>query len=408
MVSIGHLVRGRADWVLIKRSLQLVNMSVFTHPPANFRTTALPAQRAIGNDGPLTANVIAASELTGSLAMRWESIRSRSTAFATPFQSSRFVQTVGSLRSRAKVAVFLRCGDAIGFLPFESLDAHTIEPIGKAYNDAHGILCDPSQPIDYLDALRTLGVKCYRFHALSGPSVGADGFILGMVPSFLANLEAHSEGYVNYLEATRETIYKQRRKTKKLVRDLGPLRLELDCHDHNELEKLISLKRSQYQRSYIFDLLGIDWPQQMLRTLWQDRNQACRGLLSVLYAGDTMVAAHYGLLERGILHYWFPVFDPAYHQYSPGTAIFLEIANQADRLGIKKIDLGYGDQPYKHKFVDTITHAPYGCVSTCKLRLLRERARFWLGTSVKHLPAKPMLKRITRRLWTGLGQQAYV
>ncbi len=366
--------------------------------------TAKPLE---ASTSPIVVEVVSASELMGPMADRWEAMRASSAALASPFFSSRFANVVGNLRPEAKIAVVFRDETIVGFLPFEFASRSVLDPIGKAFNDAHGILCDPNAPLNYCHVLDSLGAKMYRFHALAGPVTPESHFIFGTSPSFLANLESHPEGYVQFLLSRRATIQKQERKTRKMIRDLGPVRLELDCRDPSVLSRLIALKRDQYQRTFIFDILGVPWAQEMLRELWFDPKQSCRGLLSVLYAGDTLVAAHYGMLEGGILHYWFPAYESRFHQYSPGTAMFLEIALQAPSIGIRKIDLGYGEQPYKHKFVDTLTQMPYGAVSNCRLSMLRERMRLMLSSSAKRIPGKPLLKRIVRRAWPNFGAQPF-
>jgi CelD/BcsL family acetyltransferase involved in cellulose biosynthesis len=354
-----------------------------------------------------TVEVIPVRELTQDLIERWESFREGEPRLRTPFFSSRFSRVVGQFRPNAKVAIFASGNQVIGFLPFESVNRKTIEPIGKAFNDAHGLICDPTNPIGYCEAVEAIGVKAYRFHAMAGTGIGDERYILGHKPAFLADLEAHPEGYAEFLESTRATIEKQRRKTKKMIKDLGPMRLELDCRDEAALQRTIELKREQYQRTFIFDILGVPWAKQMLRTLWEENHEPCRGLLSVLYAGDTMVAAHYGMIEDDWLHYWFPVYDPKYHVYSPGTAMFLEIARQAQARGVKKIDLGYGEQPYKHKFVDTITQMPYGCATWCPITRVRERTRLSMIAGAKRLPGKPLLKRLVRSVWPKFGRAQF-
>lgn len=361
---------------------------------------------AKGN-GRLDVEVIPACELTQDLIERWESFRGSEPRLRSPFFSSRFTRVVGQVRPNAKVAIFSNEGQVSGFLPFESASRKTIEPIGKAFNDAHGLICEPTNPIGYCDAVAAIGVKAYRFHAMAGTGISDDRYILGHKPAFLADLEAHPEGYATFLESTRATIEKQRRKTKKMIKDLGPMRLELDCRDEVALQRLIELKREQYQRTFIFDILGVPWAKQMLRTLWEETHEPCRGLLSVLYAGDTMVAAHYGMIEDDWLHYWFPVYDTKYHVYSPGTAMFLEIARQAQARGVKKIDLGYGDQPYKHKFVDIITQMPYGCATACPITRVRERMRLSMLAGAKRLPGKPLLKRLVRSVWPKFGRAQF-
>jgi CelD/BcsL family acetyltransferase involved in cellulose biosynthesis len=353
--------------------------------------------------GRVKADVIQAAELSGELLGQWDALRSTCCDFTTPFFSSRYTQVVGQVRPQSKIAVISRGGNVIGFLPFEFANRSMLEPIGKAFNDAHGLICEPGAMLNYCDVLQSLGVKSYRFHALAGPGTGAEPYTMGQSRSFLANLEAHPEGYVEYLESTRATILKQRRKTKKLSKDLGPVRLELDCRDSQAFEELIRLKREQYQRTFIYDILSVSWAKEMLHTLWAEKENRCRGLLSVLYAGDTIIAAHYGMLEDDWLHYWFPVYDPKYQQYSPGTAMFLEIAKAATAAGIKKIDLGYGEQAYKHKFVDTITEMPYGCITSCRLTYFKEQSRRVIAARVKQIPGKPLLKRMLRGIWPSFG-----
>jgi CelD/BcsL family acetyltransferase involved in cellulose biosynthesis len=385
-----------------------------SYVPIESRPSTLWRSRASSNvtvtdteSGRLAVDLISPAELGQDLVDKWEGLRAKSGDLETPFFSSRFTCLVGQVRPQSKIAIFSRGGNVAGFLPFEYTSAAMIAPIAKRFNDAHGLICNPAAPLDYVDALRSLSAKAYRFHALAGPGVGASPYILGQTRSFLANLEAHPDGYVEYLETTRATIFKQRRKTKKMIKDLGPMRLEIDCRDENAFETLIQLKRNQYQRTYIYDLLGVPWAKEMLHTLWQEKQHRCRGLLSVLYAGDRIVAAHFGMLEGTLLHYWFPTYDPEYNAYSPGTAMFLEIAKEAPKIGVKKIDLGCGEQAYKHKFVDTITEMPHGCVTTNSLTYLKEASRQKLAKGIKQIPGKPMLKRILREVWPSFGQSGY-
>jgi len=373
-----------------------------------WRQTEIPEiKHSLAHGNSFSIDVIPADQLTGKMVENWEGIRSQSPALSSPFFSARFTRVLGELRPDAKIAILNRDHETVGYLPFEQTGRATIEPIGRLYNDSHGLICEATESIDYCEVLRSLNLKSYRYHCLTGPMATDDTYHFGLRPSFLADLNGRPKGYVEFLESTRETIFKQRRKTKKMAKDLGPLRLEIDCRDKEVLARMISLKRDQYQRTYIFDILGVPWAQSMLYRLWEEPTESCRGLLSTLYAGDTIVSLHYGIMEGDILHYWFPTYDRQYHQYSPGTAIFLEIARQASSLGIRKIDFGYGDQPYKYKFADTITQVPFGCISSCRLSLMRERMHLALTSGLKRMPGKPLLKKIVRGLWPSMGGGAF-
>ncbi len=72
------------------------------------------------------------------------------------------------------------------------------------------------------------------------------------------------------------------------------------------------------------------------------------------------------------------------------------MASQAPQLGIRKIDLGYGDHDFKHKIADTVTEVPFGLVTSSRLRfhaeLVSSRAQQW----VRSLPGKQKIKRMIR------------
>jgi CelD/BcsL family acetyltransferase involved in cellulose biosynthesis len=71
------------------------------------------------------------------------------------------------------------------------------------------------------------------------------------------------------------------------------------------------------------------------------------GMLSALYAGGELVAAHMGMRSRTCWHYWYPAFDPRLARYQPGLVLLLEMARHAADLGVTRIDLGAGDEHYK-------------------------------------------------------------
>ena len=48
----------------------------------------------------------------------------------------------------------------------------------------------------------------------------------------------------------------------------------------------------------------------LLRRLFDTRSSDFGGMLSAVYAGPHLVAAHFGLRAGPVLHWWFPVYDP--------------------------------------------------------------------------------------------------
>lgn len=115
-----------------------------------------------------------------------------------------------------------------------------------------------------------------------------------------------------------------------------------------DLEILIRLKLDQYARTdkHGAALFQVSC-QEFLKSLVSKTTAGFSAPLSVLYWGDQLIAAHLGLLGAGRLHYWFPVYEPAYAKYSPGKVLLSEIMRRSKQLGLDVIDFGEGHADYK-------------------------------------------------------------
>ncbi|TWU59847.1 hypothetical protein Poly51_01200 [Rubripirellula tenax] len=336
---------------------------------------------------------------------RWEKLRATQPEFKTPFFSLAFFDAVQASRGDVLVAVMRQNNTIVGFLPFHRI-GRVAWPAGRYFNDAHNVLMHPGTRLDWSWLLKQCDVKAYDFHALVGSisHVPTDSF-QGYTQSFNAQIGSNSSAFLVDLEREHSTIRRQEQKTRKMARELGPLSVEIDCRDSDLLSQTIDWKRAQYRRTNILDLFMPDWTREMMRQLHRGfgADEPTRGLLSVLRAGDTVVAAHYGMIENDLLHYWFPTYAVEYSRYSPGTALFKEIVRKADRHGIRCIDMGYGEQPYKRKQTDTITTVAHGCVTGSTVYRNLRAIRLTATSVVKQFPMKGPLKRMLRMVKPDAG-----
>src|SRR6266581_3264291 len=86
---------------------------------------------------------------------------------------------------------------------------------------------------------------------------------------------------------------------------------------------------------------------RILEELTTEPGDDCRALLSVLSAGERTVALFFGLIAHGGLSSWFPTYDRELSRFSPGRMMWQPLAEQAASRGITRLDLGYGQDPYK-------------------------------------------------------------
>lgn len=333
----------------------------------------------------------------------WVRLRSMQPEFVTPFFSLEFFDAVQAARGDVRVAVIRDGAQIVGFFPFHRT-GKIATPAGRYFNDAHNIIVRPGTLIDWSALLKACDVKSYDFHAMVGSVESVDPkSIHGTTQSFRADIGDDSHAFLASLERQHRTIRKQDQKTRAMARDLGPLRLEFDCRDESALRTMIDWKRDQYHRTNILDLFTPDWTRRMVTHLHQTSDRPMRGLLSVLWAGDALVSTHFGMIEGDLLHYWFPTYNVTHGRYSPGTALFKSIVRDATENGLRVIDMGYGEQPYKRKQTDTITTVHHGSVSNCPLHRSWCRMRLAMDRLAKQMPMKESLKRILRTVKPDAG-----
>ncbi len=356
---------------------------------------------------PISIDCVPVRDFDSCLRSEWDVIRGSSPAFRSPFFSHTFIDAVGRVSPNNETAVARQAGKVIGLLPFQRSKNGLAHPVALGVNDAHGLLATSDAEVETTDLLRAVGMKSFLFHAAPTALPDIKRYEAGRTRAFLADLTVDPRGYEYYLKNNRDTIDRQGQKTRKLIRTKGPLRLDLDCRDPKMLDHLIELKGQQYRRTQIYDILSVNWIQRLLHDLLRNNEAPVRGLLSVLYAGDDPVAMHFGMLEGNLLHYWFPVYDNQYSYGSPGTVLFLEIAKQAVDQGVRSIDFGYGELPYKYKVCNVVSEMSFGLIDRSPFRRAAYRTGVAVLAQIKKPWIKERLKPLIRVLMPNFGEHRY-
>jgi CelD/BcsL family acetyltransferase involved in cellulose biosynthesis len=332
----------------------------------------------------MRAEVIRLAELPDDLREKWCSAQAANPGLQGPCFRPELFTAVGQLRRETYVAV-LEDGTALpAFLPFRK---HRLWPLAKAVplTEYQAIIGAASQRWDVPRVLHAFGLSGWDFDHLVGreslepeadpcrPGASPRICLLNGLEPYLASLKQGGKSLKHLAARQRE-----------LVRDLGPLRLDLESRDLSVLHKILEWKAQRFNR----DRPLASWIPAVLERLYQESRPPHSGILSALYAGDHLVAAHFGLRCQGILHYWFPGFNPDFPRYSPGGVLLHQLVAQLDTLGCRIMDLGAGGERYKKYFANEALpyvagsfEAPsaFGFVRKCKRRLIAEvRSTQWL------------------------------
>ncbi|MBE8476658.1 GNAT family N-acetyltransferase [Streptomyces justiciae] len=350
-------------------------------------------------------------ELSAADRAAWTSLQSKahlqgSPELANPFLSPEFALAVGRCRRGVRIAVVREDGEPAAFFAFHRTATGVGRAVGLGVSDAQGLVHRPGFTWDARELLRACGLAVWEFdHLVEGQEPFAAG-ARGSFPSPVMDVDQGYDAYLRHLRSqapkfTRTTLAKERR----LGRDAGGVRYVHDERDPAVLRTLMGWKSAQYRRTGRSDRFAHDWISRLVEQLFHTRSEPFAGILSVLYADERPIAAHFGLRTERVLACWFPAYDPGYAKYSPGLVLHLRMAEAAAADGIAYLDLGRGQKEYKDSLKTREITVSEGWVTRRHPVAIGHRARRApvraLRTTVQSrpelfAPADRMLKKIGR------------
>ncbi|MFI2525626.1 GNAT family N-acetyltransferase [Streptomyces sp. NPDC018693] len=288
------------------------------------------------------------SELGAGDRERWRGLRALSAAPRNPFMEPEFTDATGRVRPRARVAVVYEGREPVGFLPHERGPLGVGQALAYGVSDAQGAVLSPGLGLDAAELMRACSLSAFAFDNLEAEQGLFVPHAAAEYAAYVIDVEKGYDTYESVLRAQspkflKTTLAKERR----LGRQVGEVRFVFDERDPAALRTLMAWKSAQYRRTGRRDRFAQEWITRLVHGLAETRAPECTGTLSVLYAGDRPVAAHFGLRSSTVLACWFPSYDVEFSRYSPGLVLHLRMAEAAAAEGIRTLDLGRGAAEYK-------------------------------------------------------------
>ena len=339
----------------------------------------------------LVADVVRPVDLAANDIAAWRAIQAAEPAFASPLLGPDFARAVGEVRADARVAVFRQDGETTGFLAHHRRPSGFARPIGAPFCDYHALVCDPRADLDAGEALSAAGLGRLRLTGLVDPFGQFAGAITDRTIAHRIILGDTAQAYLQSLHAGSQNRFKNHRRYRRaLERDLGPVRLVAHDADPTAFETLLAWKRRQIAESGLHDFLGVDWARALMRRLYDTRGDF-EGLMISLYAGDRLVAAHFGVRLGGWFHPWIGAVDPGLKAYSPGLVHQIEAIGAMTGLGLRIYDLGASNDHWKQMFAMDRVEVSSGLATATSLggRIARSCDQVWTA---------PGAGRVRRRL----------
>src|ERR1019366_2030642 len=301
----------------------------------------------------LEAELVHPGALAPADVAAWRALQAAAPAFASPLLGVDFAQAVGAVRQDARVAVYRRGGRTIGFLAHHRRPGGFARPIGAPFCDYHCLISRRDAALGAAEALQAARLGALRLTGLIDPLDSFGEAVKTRMPAHRIVLAGTSEAYLDALWAgSGNRLKNYRRYRRSLEKAAGAIRVVGDDRDPAAFEALIGWKRDQFVRTGLHDFLAVPWAAALMRGMFADRTPTFGGQMLSLYAGENLVAAHFGARQGGWFHPWISAYDPDFSAHSPGAVHQVEAIGAMTELGLHTYDLGPGEDHWKSQFTN--------------------------------------------------------
>ena len=227
----------------------------------------------------------------------WRRLRTANGALDSPYFHPGFAAAVHGIGHDVDVAVARGTdGSPTMLLPVQ-VQRGVARPAGWPGVDFQAPIAAPGTAVDAAALLRAGGWRALAFdHLLADAAGGLEDSIEVRHDSPFVDVTGGLDGYLERASSTgRQNMQQARRRTRKLEEEVGPLRFVADSDDPELLADVVRLKRGQYRATGAPDYFAVAGRQELLSSLLGTHDREFGAVLSGLYAGDRLVAAHFGL-----------------------------------------------------------------------------------------------------------------
>lgn len=334
----------------------------------------------------------------------WRDLLAESSRFGSPYYTPEFALAAAACRSDTRLLILTEAGRPELIWPMHVVAGRVSIPVGGALNDYHGPIVRPGFDRNLLPVLRAAGLRRFDFHSWQGLSSEIREWSWNaQIPDLAAEWDC-AETYLQSRLGESVTLRRQGQKTRKMIRELGPVRLEYHDPDPASLDWLIGLKRAKYLRTGCRDFFEPEWARSLLHRLHRMDGRGLEGRLSILYAGETRVAAHFGIASGNNLHYWYPAIEPEWARYSPGTELYLQIVRAADATGIRRIEFGYGNEPFKLRIANWTGQLACGSLGASRIHWITRCCGNRIHNWVRQSRFRSAIRTAVRSVWPSAGK----
>lgn len=340
--------------------------------------------------------IVRFDRLTAKQLDYWHALRAANPNLDSPYFDPGFARAVHESGRDVHVVLRERDGEVDALLACHR-DRSLLRPVGWPGADFQGPVLAADTSFPPLAVLKG-GVRGFAFDHLLEPCPDFEPWVESRRVSPYLDVTGGLDGYLGRASRSgKDNMAQARRRIAKAEREYGPVRFIADSIDSSMLDRVVQLKRAQYEATGVRDYFAEADRRLLLDKLLQTRG-SFGGILSTVHFGDRLAAAHFGMRAGHVLHWWFPVYEPDFGRFAPGWILLRELVQAAPALGITRIDLGRGDDEYKRRAKTGESSVCLGMVTRSAARLALRKAHHSTVDAAKSSSVAPHLRRLSRIL----------
>jgi CelD/BcsL family acetyltransferase involved in cellulose biosynthesis len=333
---------------------------------------------------------------------RWRALQESRPELDSAFFSPEYTRIAGEVRDDVFVAALGDPRSPAGYFPFQKGKLGFGQPVGGRLSDFHGLIAEPGLAVDVPELLKACGLASWEFHGLlASQSPFAPHHAKTMGSHFLDT----SRGTPGYEEERRRAGSDQPRRLrsyrKKAHEKFRAVEFVPHVADVRVLDTLLEWKSKQYQESGTVDNFSFEWMREFVHRIHAHQSPGFSGVLSALYFDGELACVHMGMRSRTAWHWWFPRHTDTFADLRPGLLLLYLMIEHAPQFGVRRIDLGYGDEEYKLRLRSGEIPVAQGRVEVPSMGVSFRRWRESLESWVRRSPLYPVV-RYPGRLIKGL------
>lgn len=353
--------------------------------------------------------VVRPDELGAAHLATWNKLQTDNPELDSPFLSPLFALAVGQIKPQTRVAVLSEESGPVGFFAYELGRRRQANALAMGLSDVQGLVVSSALPTDMGQLMAACDLDLFVFdHLLASQGSRLDDLPRRLSPqgSPAVDLTGGFDDYVRQQKKASRSIFQStERKRRKLENEHGEIRLCFHEPNHKLLDDVLKWKSNQYRRTGRRDRFANTQTRSLVHALLDTQSATFGAPLTVLYAGDSVVAAHLGLRSLHTLAWWFPMYNPGFAAYSPGLVLLLELAKAMTPINLLLLDLGKGDEGYKRRVANTNINLVEGSVASNRATHTLHTAMTWPARRLTGIVLhSPQLRKVARQMLSLAGR----